>query len=274
MRNFLIAATTVMALSAGSASAADIAARPYTKAPPIIAPAFSWTGWYVGLNAGGAFDDHHSATPSGLFPTNFPAAPAASLNRSGFTGGGQIGYNWQFDRTVLGLEADFNYIDFGHKSSTTSGLPATPFGFGAAPNIFSYNVSKMNFLGTVRGRLGYTFDHALFYVTGGLAYTDKSSHDSVTFTNAGGAQYANFAGNSSNNVGYTVGGGLEYAWTNNWSVKAEYLFVDLGKKNTVLVDPVTPVGAGYTFAANSGNQFSLVRAGINYHFSNPVVAKY
>lgn len=270
----VLLASTILALGVVSASAADIAARPYTKAPVIVEPAFSWTGWYVGLNAGGAFDDRHSETPTGLFPAAYPAAPAASLTRSGFTGGGQIGYNWQFDRTVVGLETDFNYIDFANKSVTTSGLPATPFGFGAPPNVFNYNVSKMNFLGTVRGRLGYTFYRSLFYVTGGLAYADKSSHDTVTFTNAGGAQYANFTGGNSNNVGYTVGGGFEYAWTNNWSVKAEYLFVDLGKKHTALADVVTPGGAGYTFAANSGNQFSLVRAGINYHFGSPVVAKY
>jgi outer membrane immunogenic protein len=269
MRKLSFASLAVATLIAVPAMAADMA----VKARPIaVDPSYNWTGFYIGVNAGGFFDDASSLTPSGLFPANYGASAllVSGGNQSGFTGGGQIGYNWQADHAVFGLEADFNFIDRSNGTLTVTGLPPTPFGFGAAPNVFHSTLGRSDFFGTVRGRIGYSWNRTLLYLTGGLAYTD-GGHPSATFTNVGGVQYANFT-TSSRSVGYTVGAGLEYAWTNNWSVKAEYLFVDFGGSRT-LADPVTPGGAGYTFTASS-DHFSVARVGLNYKWGSPVVARY
>ena len=150
--------------------AADMAAR--APPPPPPPPVFSWAGLYIGLNAGGAFDNKVTEEPTGLF-SEFAGAPllSTSSNQSAFTGGGQVGYNWQFDNLVTGIEGDFNYVDFRDINFTVTGLPSTAFGFGSSPNVFNYSRSADRFFGTLRARLGYAADRALFYATGGLAFT-------------------------------------------------------------------------------------------------------
>jgi outer membrane immunogenic protein len=246
--------------------AADMATK--VPAPPPPPPIFSWTGLYIGLNAGGAFDNKVTEEPTGLF-SEFAGAPllATSSNQSAFTGGGQVGYNWQFDSLVTGIEGDFNYVGFRDINFTVTGLPATPFGFGSPPNVFNYSHRADRFFGTLRARLGYAADRVLLYATGGLAFSGRSSHTgTATFTNAQGVQYANFQGPSDGGTGFAVGGGVEYAWTNNWIFRAEYLFVDLDHHNATLTDPVTPFGAGFSFSSTVGEQFSVVRAAVSYKF--------
>jgi outer membrane immunogenic protein len=245
--------------------AADLATRGAPPPPP--PPVFSWAGLYIGLNAGGAFGNKVTEEPTGLF-SGFAGAPllATSSNQSAFTGGGQIGYNWQFDNLVVGLEGDFNYVGFRDINVTVTGLP-TPFGSPSAPNVFNYFHPADRFFGTLRARLGYTADRVLFYATGGVAFTGRSSHSgTATFTNAQGVQFANFQGPSDSGIGFAVGGGVEYAWTNNWVVRAEYLFVDIDHHNVTLTDPVTPGGAGFSFSSTVGEQFSVVRGAISYKF--------
>ena len=245
--------------------AADLATRGAPPPPP--PPVFSWAGLYIGLNAGGAFDNKITEEPTGLF-SGFAGAPllATSSNQSAFTGGGQIGYNWQFDNLVVGIEGDFNYVGFRDINVTVTGLP-TPFGSPSAPNVFNYFHPADRFFGTLRARLGYTADRVLFYATGGVAFTGRSSHSgTATFTNAQGVQFANFQGPSDSGIGFAVGGGVEYAWTNNWVVRAEYLFVDIDHHNVTLTDPVTPGGAGFSFSSTVGEQFSVVRGAISYKF--------
>jgi outer membrane immunogenic protein len=262
-------ATWVIA-AAGLISTPVLAADLATKAPPPVlpAPVFSWTGLYIGLNAGGAFGNKVTEEPTGLF-SEFAVAPllSTSSNQSGFTGGGQIGYNWQFSSIVAGIEGDFNYVDFRDINFTVTGLPATPFGFGSPPNVFNYTHSGDRFFGTLRARLGYAADRVLFYATGGVAFSGRSSHSgTATFTNAQGVQFANFQGPNDSGHGFAVGGGVEYAWTNNWIVRAEYLFVDIDHHNVTLTDPVTPGGAGFSFSSTVGEQFSVVRGAISYKF--------
>src|SRR5262249_3811504 len=149
--------------------------------------------------------------------------------------------NWQFDSLVAGIEGDFNYVGFRDTNFTVTGLPATPFGSGTAPNVFNYSRSADQFFGTLRARLGYAADRVLFYATGGVAFSGRSSHSgTATFTNAAGLQFANFQGPSDSGIGFAVGGGVEYAWTNNWIARVEYLFVDIDYHNVTLTDPVTP----------------------------------
>jgi outer membrane immunogenic protein len=261
----------------GSASAADMAVKARPMPPPLTI--YNWTGFYIGGNIGGAFDNRSSEDPSGLFlatPRDSATAFPASINRSGFTGGGQVGYNWQTGLWVWGLEADFNFVDFRAKSVSIAEPLATAFGSGANPNVFTYNVGRQDFFGTVRGRVGYAWDRVLLYATGGLAYGNGITN-SVTYTNANpGVVYATFQGSSGERVGWTVGGGLEYALGNNWSVKGEYLFVDLNSHNRTLL-PVVVIGTaatGFSFADRGGDRFSVVRVGLNYKFGGPVVAKY
>ena len=246
--------------------AADMAAK--APPPPPPPPVFSWAGLYIGLNAGGAFDNKVTEEPTGLF-SEFAGANllSTSSNQSAFTGGGQVGYNWQFDNLVTGIEGDFNYVDFRDINFTVTGLPSTAFGFGSAPNVFNYSRSADRFFGTLRARLGYAADRILFYATGGLAFTGRSSHTgTATFTNAQGVQFANFQGPNDSGLGFAVGGGVEYGWTNNWIIRGEYLFVDIDHHNVTLTDPITPGGAGFSFNSTVGEQFSVVRAAISYKF--------
>jgi outer membrane immunogenic protein len=248
--------------------AADLATKGAPPPPP-PPPVFSWAGLYIGVNAGGAFGNKVTEEPTGLFFSEFEGAPLlpTSSNQSGFTGGGLFGYNWQFDSVVVGIEGDFNYVDFRDINFTVTGLPSTPFGSGSAPHVFNYFHSGDRFFGTFRVRLGYAADRALFYATGGLAFSGKSSNTgTATFTNAEGVQFANFHGPTDSGIGFAVGGGVEYAWTNNWIVRAEYLFVDIDHHNVTLTDPVTSGAAGFSFSSTVGEQFSVVRGAISYKF--------
>jgi opacity protein-like surface antigen len=150
-----------------------------------------------------------------------------------------------------------------------TGLPNTPFGSPPAPNVFNYFHPGNRFFGTLRARLGYAADRVLFYATGGVDFTGRSSHSrTATFTNAQGVQFANFQGPNDSGVGFAVGGGVEYAWTNNWIIRGEYLFVDIDHHNVTLTDPVTPAGAGFSFSSTVGEQFSVVRGAISYKIGN------
>ncbi|MGE3645288.1 MAG: outer membrane protein [Beijerinckiaceae bacterium] len=285
----LAAVAAGAALVSGSALAADLPQRSDAPAPYVApAPVFTWTGFYVGVNAGGAWNQRGSIVPAGnfLLPANaalypFVTVPTRNGGGAGFTGGVQAGYNWQMNSLVLGVEGDLNYVGGRGKNRGffRGGIPATPFGFGAPPNTLTYTGGKTNnFLGTARVRAGFAADRALFYVTGGLAFRGSSNGgDVVSFSNSTPAVMATFAGggNSGSNVGYAVGGGIEYAFSNNWSVKGEYLYAGFGNKTRYLVDPVN--APGFSYAVKNSNNVSLARIGLNYRFGGPsssVVAKY
>src|SRR5262249_59040863 len=124
---------------------------------------YSWTGLYIGVNAGGAFDNKVTEEPTGLFFSEFAGASllSTSSNQSAFTGGGQIGYNWQFDSLVAGIEGDFNYVGFRDINFTVTGLP-TPFGSRSPPNAFHYSHPADRFFRTLPARLRYSADPGLF----------------------------------------------------------------------------------------------------------------
>ena len=276
MKKFLLATVALSALAAAPAVAADLAARPYTKAPAMIpAPIYNWTGFYIGGNAGYGFSDRDTITTTGQLPVNvnnvnLGARPGSvNLSRDGFIGGGQIGYNWQTSPNfVFGLEADIAYTDF-NRSTTINTFPIG----GAAPTLVNTFNTKLEYLGTVRGRLGYTWGATMLYGTGGFAYGGVDNSASF-FGPAGNLQFV--GRDRTTKTGYTVGGGIEHMFTPNWSVKAEYLYYDLGSSNVNVAVIPLPVGqgGGTGYNTNFRNDGHIVRAGLNYKFGGPEVARY
>jgi outer membrane immunogenic protein len=294
-----------LALTAGSALAADLPSR---KGPPMLPPPPPpplWTGFYVGLNAGYTWSgsntvDVSSATGfintpalSPLGQTYGPAAALATTGRpglgtSGFIGGGQIGYNWQFYNSFLvGAEADIQGIAGSNPNATFFGLVDRN---GAGTNFVSAatQVSKsLDYLGTVRGRLGWLFTPTLLvYGTGGLAYGGVSTSVSMVggqVPNTGSTDFAGAGAFADTRVGWTAGGGLEWMFWPNWSAKVEYLYYDLGTVSFNSSPTQTFLGTGeanYVNFHQVSTRFDghIVRAGLNYHFNwgapAPVVAKY
>ena len=215
MKKYLLASVAALGLvAAGAASAADLPSRKGPIAAPVYVPAFSWTGFYVGANAGYGWG-------------NVNANGFANVgDLDGFVGGGQIGYNYQMGQFVVGLEADLQGADLS--SGNNLGLIRV----------------KTDYFGTVRARVGVAFDRFMPYITGGWAYGNvKTSIPGIGFSS-----------DRSHTGGYAVGGGLEYAVTNNIIAGVEYLYVDLGEKNIA--------GAG----TKVGTDFSVVRARLSYKF--------
>lgn len=216
MKKYLLASVAALGLvAAGAASAADLPSRKGPIAAPVyMPPAFTWTGFYVGANAGYGWG-------------NVNANGWANVgDLDGFVGGGQVGYNYQMGQFVVGLEADLQGADLS--SGNNLGLIGV----------------KTEYFGTVRARVGVAFDRFMPYITGGWAYGNvKTSIPGLGFSS-----------DRSHTGGFAVGGGLEYAVTNNIIAGVEYLYVDLGEKNIL--------GAG----TKVGTDFSVVRARLSYKF--------
>jgi outer membrane immunogenic protein len=282
MKKLLIGA--IAAFGATAAQSADLP-RAYTKAQPVMATS-SWTGFYAGVNVGyGWVDPTATFTPNdisgstlinSLPPGNFaPINPPTSFGVNGAAGGVQFGYNHQFDpRWLAGVEADFS--GSGIKGRNTTPFLADPL-ITAAP--FTANASEeIKWFGTVRGRLGYlATPDLLFFGTGGFAY-GQVNHAASVFNNSP-VNFSTFgvdcerhslcyAGSSSRiATGWTAGGGIEYAFMRNWTVRAEYLYVNLGSDSF----PINPIGNFSGGPANlnvsyTDTHFNLVRVGANYRF--------
>jgi outer membrane immunogenic protein len=254
---------------------------------PIVAPTYPWTGWYVGLNAGGVVDDsRYSLDPAGCFvtgcgtggiPGNAFRQYSTRLSGSDATAGGQFGYNYQFSpRWVAGFESDINWNGLRHSDSVVQALGPPLFAAGS----FAHTVTtSLDWFGTVRGRIGFlATPNLLLYGTGGLAYGQVRSSAISVFPPPGSID--TYAGSiSDTRVGWTAGAGGEWLIGNGWSIKAEYLFVDLGSvsyANPCVSPPgicalVSPPPAYQTTVTTREH---VARIGVNYHFGAPVVAKY
>ncbi|MCK1358284.1 outer membrane beta-barrel protein [Bradyrhizobium sp. 199] len=266
MKNIVLA-VSILAASAVSASAADMAARPYTKAPAIVvAPSYSWSGWYVGVNAGGSWStttgDRVAASPTFAPAIAVGQVPNLNAKHDGYFGGGQAGYNWQVERLVFGVETDIQGADIGRSNTTV----VTPPGLATTT---STGRDHIDWFGTFRGRLGFAINNVLFYGTGGAAYGGVKTRASDVATPIA---VGSFAGSSSNTrFGWVAGAGVEWGFAPNWSLKGEYLHIDLGTTNVTALDPAFPTSfITYRFR----QEMDTFRLGINYRFGGAVVAKY
>jgi outer membrane immunogenic protein len=288
LRRILLASVGALAL-AGSAFAADLPSRapPPVYVPP--APIFTWTGFYVGGQVGYAWGQNNVN-----FGDNFGDYAAFSYNTSGVIGGAHVGYNLQLNQFVIGLEGD---VDGTSQSKQFNGnlpfgtsLVGTGFGSLSAPLGGTVNVNvNHNIEGSIRGRLGYAWDRVLIYATGGVAFGGFNGNVSGNFPGGvfitppviAATAFGPFGGSASastTRVGWTVGGGLEYAVTNNWSIRAEYRYTDFGHSTlyTSAFDS-TALGAAGAFINRHFTE-NRVQVGFSYKFDTaapaPVVAKY
>lgn len=236
MKKLLLASAAVAALATG-AQAADLGAPRAPIAAAVMAPAFSWTGFYLGAHVGYGWAQARY--------TDFTATfGPGSINANGFFGGIQGGYNWQMNNFVFGIEAD-----------VAAGALNRTFALGGGD---TYRAS-VPFLSTVRARAGFAADRALFYVTGGLGiatFQDRVFDASVPATFTG----------SSTRAGYALGAGVEYAFTPNWTAKVEYMYYGFGDRRNV-----------FTANDRIRTDIHTVKLGINYLFStgpSAVVARY
>ncbi len=237
MKRFLLAAAAVVACAA-PAAAADIAARPYTKAPPPAVPAtiYNWTGFYIGGHIGGAFAGNNSLEGNG----------------GRFLGGVQGGFDYQFaPNWVTGIEAEYSWMDRNNTGVTFPGGVVV--------------TDRENQLGSVTGRIGYTWGPGLLYAKGGYAFRGDNNKVGVT---VGGVPTA-FTTTGNHQDGWTVGTGLEYMFAPNWSAKAEYQYYNFGN-TTFNAGPAAIVGQRFR------DDDHTVKVGVNYRFGwgGPVGLKY
>jgi outer membrane immunogenic protein len=272
MKTSFVGIAAIASLLTTSALAADLAPRAYTKAPPPLVAVYDWTGFYIGGNVGyswgrssttQAFSDSVTGTVLSAAPTKF------DLN--GVIGGGQIGYNWQLPSPwLIGLEADLQGSGIKGSDSQTR----SPAFFDAT----STGVTKsIDWFGTVRGRVGFLVTPQwLLYGTGGLAYGETKSSFTTTDLAFGCIPNATLCANGASSgirAGWTAGAGAEAMLAPNWSVKVEYLYVDLGGRSMNIPAFTLPA---IVFSASTPFREQIARVGLNYHFdwAGPVVARY
>ena len=245
MRHFLLAAASALALSTGFAQAADLGSPRMPVASAVVMPTFSWTGFYIGGQIGGAW--MNNSTREFVTATGLASGFQRSFRANGLIGGIHAGYNYQVNNFVLGLEADL-------EAAGVSGGYTLANGNGTR--------FRENWQGSVRARAGVAVDRALFYVTGGVAFA-QMRHSYFT-----PALIESF---SQTRTGWTVGAGVEYAFTSNWTARLEYRYSDFGRPgyNSTAAFP------GFTYRHNPNEH--AVRVGVSYLFStgpSAVVARY
>jgi outer membrane immunogenic protein len=292
----LVAAGAIV--GAASAFAADLPAQVYKAAPaPVAVPvAFSWTGFYIGGHVGATrtrsqFDGVTRAelfpgfisvggipalAPIVVVPSRFGDLPAVSSSNTGFIGGGQLGYNWQISNFLLGFEGDASWA---RTRASAAFAPVDPFGFVTLTGTYGTNI---DWTASARGRLGVTFDRVLVYATGGAAFIGGDITSGFVLTNPVPAIFfpnPGFSGITAasarfNAVGWTVGGGIEWAFADNWSIAGEYRYSDFGRQSFTVAtsDPSGQLGLTRSIASVrlTTDQATLR---LNYRFgAAPVVA--
>jgi outer membrane immunogenic protein len=299
-------ALSMLSVSSAAAIAADMSLppRPYAPYAPAYyhsAVVYEWTGFYVGLSAGGGFglggvDNRVTSvfcniTAAGCDPDQASSAAAAAVpagldktHPSGFIGGGQIGYNYQMGWFVWGVEADFSGADISGSNSktvtaTVVDTNTTPLPTTIVDTISGTAHQKLDWFGTLRGRVGFVpFTPLLVYATGGLAYghvsADTTLSETATVTGISvpvcPCSATSTASTSSTQFGWTVGGGAEWMFAPHWSLKAEFLYYDLGHVSAdMTLTQLSASGVPFTtIGITSRVNFNgdIARGGINYRF--------
>lgn len=276
MKNRLLSSVAVTAIALGFSVPSQ------AQAPAI----HNWTGFYVGLNAGAASGRSSASTSTdcslpfipGYFCDNGPrgadnaasvtASGTGTMNNAAFSGGIQAGYNWQTSKVVYGLETDFGSFRLsgsrngsGVYASTVGALAGNPYTIGSS--------FGADWLFTLRGRLGtVVMPNLLVYATGGLALTRLTVSNSFSDQNSINTPNFESASSTSMKTGWVLGGGAEWALSNNWTVKGEYLYVDFGKVTAtgIIGDGTGPGGYAQGISTSSNLSAQIARVGVNYKF--------
>jgi outer membrane immunogenic protein len=254
MKKLFLGTVGLIALGAIPASAADMAARPYTKAPPpMVAAVYDWSGFYIGLNGGGAWS-HKCWTDTSIF-LGVPLVPNISEgchNASGGVVGGQLGYRWQAASWVFGLEAQGDWANLRGSNTSLFLLNTT-------------NQSKINAFGLFTGQVGYAWNNVLWYVKGGAAVANDRYSGIVTSTGVA------FDRVNDARWGGVVGTGIEFAFAPSWSVGFEYDHMFMGNRNITLTS--TANGA-FSRTERIGQDVDMATVRVNYRWGGPSIAKY
>jgi outer membrane immunogenic protein len=252
MKKFFLAVAGLAAFGAAtSAVAADLPARTYTKAPPMIAAIYDWSGFYIGANGGGASSRNCWDINNSFGAVVAPAVREGCHDATGAVAGGQIGYRWQSASWVFGVEAQGDWANLKGSNTSQFFLPPAPL-----------NQSKIGALGLFTGQVGYAWSNVLWYLKGGAAATDTN--------------YKGFIGGvlvdqaSETRWGGAVGTGLEVGFAPNWSVGVEYDHLFMGNRNITFTAPA----GGATRTDNIHQDVDMGSVRVNYRWGGPVVGKY
>jgi outer membrane immunogenic protein len=259
IKKILVAATGLVALATAPALAADLPARTYTKAPAMVAAIYDWSGFYLGLNGGGASSRECWTITSNNTTAIVPNRSEGCHNATGGLVGGQIGYRWQAGAWVFGVEGqgDWANLKGSNASQVLTVIPAT-------------NQTKVDGIGLLTGQVGYAWNSVLVYVKGGAAVTHNSYSTFFPVGNIFAAAGVPFNTASDTRWGGTVGTGLEVSFAPNWSVGVEYDHLFMGNPNITF--PATAIAVGRTDNIKQDVDMGTVR--LNYRWGGPVIAKY
>ena len=265
MKRILLIGASIVALAV-PAMAADL---PVKAPPPVMAPLPTWTGFYLGLNGGYSWGNSRRevnfVTSTGGIVTGGGTITGSGQDLEGGLFGGQIGYNWQTANWVLGIETDIQWAN--QRGSAVFNCPSCvtlPSGVTRTGAIVDQN---LEWFGTFRGRAGFLVTpSALLYATGGLAYGSLKTDITLAGFTPAGVPISATASGSNTRVGWTVGGGVEWKFSPNWSAKVEYLYMDIGRTSgTAFL--TTPAGAVIGANVTSRVTDNIIRGGFNYQFS-------
>jgi len=262
MKKIFLATAGLGVMVLSSASAADLAVKARSAAP---SPVWDWTGFYAGVHAGAGW----GTTESTLTSISAPGIPAVIFNlpiaqnsRTGFLGGGQVGYNFQSGWAVFGVQADVAGLDVKGTTPCLTVLSCT---------------AKSDWLGTATGRIGgVVADKMQVYVKGGAAWLHTTHTVTIPAAGIGGIGTGTSSSVEMTSFGWLLGLGAEYAFSPNWSAFLEYDYIEFDKKSTVLdLSTLGGLGAGaVTGNVDFKNKLSIAKVGLNYKFGGPVVARY
>jgi outer membrane immunogenic protein len=258
----LLAVTLTSVAALASANAADMYSGGLKDG---YVPVNIWSGYYIGANGGyGWSADVRGGSNVSSF-ANDAGIPATStvngFDSSGGFAGVQVGRNWQLNRMVLGVEADIQWANIKGNGS------AHVFADGTDVSSDASAKSELDWFGTVRGRVGYSFDRALVYATAGLAYGGVKDILTVKEGGTDGSTGSASTTRSSTEVGVALGAGLEYAWSPAWSLKGEYQYLDLRSANVSAAVPPDNQGNSASAASFGDHTYHTARVGLNYHFA-------